>query len=51
MILKENPKNNETISEPGWRYIAYIIGEINYGGRITDNNDRNLLNIILKEFT
>ena len=33
-----------------WDAIKYLIGEVNYGGRITDNNDRKLVNIYIRSF-
>lgn len=39
------------IKESMWEYIRYLIGETNYGGRVSDEHDRYLLNVILNQFT
>lgn len=44
-ILKLLLESNENIP---WEAIRYVIGEINYGGRVTDEWDRRCLNEILK---
>ena len=46
-ILKLLLESNENIP---WEAIRYVIGEINYGGRVTDEWDRRCLNEILKQF-
>lgn len=33
-----------------WETLRYLIGEAMYGGRVTDNNDRRVLNCYLDEF-
>ena len=33
-----------------WDTLRYLIGEAMYGGRVTDNNDRRVLNTYLQEF-
>jgi len=33
-----------------WQALMYVLGEINYGGRVTDENDRRLLRCILKNY-
>ena len=33
-----------------WQSIRYIIGEVNYGGRVMDDWDRRLINCYLDEF-
>ena len=33
-----------------WDAILYLVGDIFYGGRVTDNNDRRCLNTILESF-
>jgi dynein heavy chain len=43
MFLQEQPNIP-------WESLRYVIGEVNYGGRVTDNWDRRCLNSILKYF-
>ena len=33
-----------------WETLVYVTGQINYGGRVTDDNDRRLLMTILKQY-
>ncbi len=33
-----------------WEAINYVIGEMNYGGRVTDVLDQRIIKYILKEF-
>ena len=33
-----------------WNALRYLISEVNYGGRITDNNDRKLVNVYVDSF-
>lgn len=33
-----------------WKTIKYIIAEANYGGRVTDPQDRRLINVILSQY-
>lgn len=33
-----------------WQSIRYVIGEVNYGGRVMDDWDRRLVNCYLEEF-
>lgn len=32
-----------------WEAMRYIVGQINYGGRVTDANDRRLLSVIMEQ--
>ena len=32
-----------------WKAIQYLIADCNYGGRITDDRDRRLINVYAKE--
>jgi hypothetical protein len=43
MFLEEQP----TVP---WHALQYVIGQINYGGRVTDDNDRHLLMCTLRSF-
>jgi len=40
--------NNE--EELPWETLRYLIGEAMYGGRVTDDYDRRVLNTYLKEY-
>jgi len=33
-----------------WEALKYMVAEANYGGRVTDPNDRTCINIILEDF-
>jgi len=46
--LKKAIDNNE--EELPWSTLRYLIGEAMYGGRVTDDFDRRVLNTYLKEF-
>eukprot|EP00899_Mesostigma_viride_P007437 jgi/Mesvir1/16695/Mv15092-RA.1 len=43
MMLDEQP-------EVPWPALEYVVGEINYGGRVTDDNDRMCLRAILRKY-
>ena len=36
--------------EPPFRMLVYLAGELNYGGRVTDDNDRRTIMCILEQF-
>ena len=40
----------ERYEEIPWDALEYIIGQINYGGRVTDEHDQKLIRAILHEF-
>jgi hypothetical protein len=44
MFLREQREEG-----PPWAALQYVIGQINYGGRVTDDNDRRLLACILQQ--
>ena len=33
-----------------WSALNYMVAEANYGGRVTDDKDRRLISVILKNF-
>merc|ERR1719454_744462 len=45
-----NKANESGDEELPWETLRYLIGEAMYGGRVTDNNDRRVLNCYLDEF-
>lgn len=48
MYLNKAYQNNE--EELPWETLRYLIGEAMYGGRVTDDFDRRVLNTYLKEY-
>jgi dynein heavy chain, axonemal len=48
LYLNKAIETNE--EELPWATLRYLIGEAMYGGRVTDDNDRRVLNTYLKEF-
>ena len=45
-LLVAGAHDAEAIS---WKAIAYVIGEVNYGGRVTDAMDRRCLSALLQQ--
>jgi dynein heavy chain, axonemal len=33
-----------------WDALCYMVAEANYGGRVTDINDRTLISVLLEDF-
>ena len=48
MYLNKAHQNNE--EDLPWETLRYLIGEAMYGGRVTDDFDRRVLNTYLKEY-
>jgi len=48
---KEGVKNPdfEAAQPVPWQAVVYLVAQANYGGRITDNNDRKLVDVYCKE--
>lgn len=36
--------------ETPWDALRYLIAQVNYGGRVTDNNDRRLISVYVEQF-
>jgi len=49
--FKEGVKNPDFEAQTpiNWQAVHYLIAMANYGGRITDNNDRNLIRVYVSE--
>ena len=45
-LLVGGAQDPENIS---WKAIAYVVGEVNYGGRVTDAMDRRCLQALLQQ--
>lgn len=50
MTIVRNLLSDETKEEIPWDALLYLVGDIFYGGRVTDGNDRRCLNTILESF-
>jgi dynein heavy chain, axonemal len=48
LYLNKAVQNNE--EELPWDTLRYLIGEAMYGGRVTDDMDRRVMNTYLKEY-
>ena len=46
-LIKAQETNDENLP---WETLRYLIGEAMYGGRVTDDWDRRVLNTYLEEF-
>ena len=46
-VMGEQP---QVIKQPPWEAIRYLISEVTYGGRVTDEWDRRLLNVYAMEY-
>lgn len=45
--LQNNPKVNVTLP---WEDLKYLVAEVAYGGRVTDEMDRRILNVYINQF-
>jgi len=46
-LADTQPPNNQAIS---WKAIQYMVSEVQYGGRITDNEDREMFNAYVQSW-
>jgi dynein heavy chain len=42
-------QSTEPVKSPPWEAINYLISEVTYGGRVTDDFDRRLINVYAKD--
>jgi len=38
------------VKSPPWDAVRFLISEVTYGGRVTDEHDRKLLNVYATDF-
>ncbi len=49
-IDKNTDKSSDSVGGVPWEAIRFLIAEVNYGGRVTDEWDRRLLKVYAEEF-
>eukprot|EP01084_Bolivina_argentea_P058445 106745_1 len=49
-LTEQTGTDGNTAAEIPWNALKYLICDVVYGGRITDNNDRKLVNVYVNSF-